>query len=158
MKCVCMYMCISSVLILEKLEEEKKEVDVKRQEHINSLTLQLKEKSDQKIVVEQLQQKIAEEDARRKQMDQNLDKEKENNRRLYMQYLKTLKEFQNLLGQHKIYFRNKIDYEHDVTKQLNSLKEEKVFIVQHLLLCDWLYKNPPCLHVLHMFTKTTVIS
>ena len=116
-------MNVLNVLTLEKLEEETKKVDFSRQEHINSLTLQLKEESDQKIIVEQLQQKIAEEDARRKQMDQNLDKEKENNRRLYMQYLKTLKEFQNLLS--------KFDYERDVTKQLKSLKEEKVLIMQN---------------------------
>ena len=113
-------MNVLNVLTLEKLEEETKKVDFSCQEHINSLTLQ---ESDQKIIVEQLQQKIAEEDARRKQMDQNLDKEKENNRRLYMQYLKTLKEFQNLLS--------KFDYERDVTKQLKSLKEEKVLIMQN---------------------------
>ena len=40
-----------------------------------------------------------------------------------MQYLKTLKEFQNLLS--------KFDYERDVTKQLKSLKEEKVLIMQN---------------------------
>ena len=112
--------------VTEKLEEDTKEVDVIRQEHINSLTLQLKRESDQKAVVEQLQQRIAEEDARRKQMDYNLDKEKENNRRLYEQYLKTLKELQNLHHQHKAYIRNKIDYENRVSEQLRSLKAEQV--------------------------------
>ena len=111
------------------MEKETKEVDVIRQEHINSLTLQLKRESDQKALVEQLQQKIAEEDARHKQMNYNLDKEKENNRRLYEQYLKTLKELQNLYRQHKVYIRNKIDYENRVTEQLKSLKAEKVFSV-----------------------------
>ena len=116
-------------LLIEKLEKETKEVDVIRQEHINSLTLQLKRESDQKAVVEQLQQKIIEEDARHKQMDYNLDKEKDNNRRLYEQYLKTLKELQNLHRQHKVYIRNKIDYENRVSEQLKSLKAEKVFSV-----------------------------
>lgn len=126
------YIIYTYILLIEKLEKETKEVDVVRQEHINSLTLRLKRESDQKAVVEQLQQKIAEEDTRHKQMDYNLDKEKENNRRLYEQYLKTLKELQNLHHQHKVYIRNKIDYENRVSKELKSLKAEKVSSVYYV--------------------------
>ena len=56
-------------------------------------------------------------------MDYNLDKEKENNRRSYKQYLKTLKELQNLHRQHKVYIRNKIDR----VIELKSLKAERFF-------------------------------
>lgn len=100
---------------LERLEDETKEVDVRRQEHINSLTLQLKRESDQKAIVEQLQQKIAEEGERHKQMEYNLDKEKQNNRRLYEQYLKALKDLQHLHDQHK---RLKAEKVHSLHMQL----------------------------------------
>jgi len=79
--------------------------------------------SDQKALVEQLQKKIAEENARCKQMDYNLDKEKENNRRLYEQYLKILKEFQNL-HKYKLQIRKKIEYEKQIKEKLIA---EKVF-------------------------------
>ena len=114
---------------IEKLEEQIKEVDVRRQEHISSLTLQLKKESDQKAIVEQLQQKITEGDARHKQMDCNLDKEKENNRRLYKQYLKALNELQSLHNHHKAYIRNKIEYQKHVNEQLKTLTAEKVYSV-----------------------------
>lgn len=113
------------------MEEETKEKDNRRQEHISSLTQQLKKESDQKAVVEQLQLKIHEVDERRKQMDYNLDKEKENNRRLYMQYLKTLKELQNLHSQHKVYVHG---YEKYVNERLKTLKAEKVYSVADVVV------------------------
>lgn len=116
------------ISVIEMLEEETKEVDIIRQEHISSLALQLKRESDQKAVVEQLQQKLTEEDARRRQMNYNLDKEKENNRRLYEQYLKTLKELKNLHDQQKY-----------ISKQLKALKAEKVFHIYRYMYYTYLY-------------------
>ena len=113
------------------MEEEIKKVDVRRQEHISSLTLQLKKESEQKAVVEQLQVKIAEVEARHKQMDCNLDKEEENNRRLYMQYLKTLKELQNLRGQLKVYIHG---YEKYVNERFKTLTAEKVYSVADIVV------------------------
>ncbi|XP_065906922.1 testis-specific gene 10 protein-like isoform X2 [Dysidea avara] len=84
----------------ERSEQQSKGEDLRRQEQLNSLALQLKNESDQKAIVEQLQQQIAEEDTRRKQLNYSLEKEKENNMRLYEQYLKTLKDLQSLQTQH----------------------------------------------------------
>ena len=112
------------------MEEETKEVDIIRQEHINSLTLQLKRESDQKTVVEQLQQKLAEEDTRRRQMSLNINKEKENNKKLYEQYLVTLKELRNLHHQHKLH---KIESEKHFNEQLKALRAEKVFFCTYIL-------------------------
>jgi len=87
-------------LIIERSEQRSKGEDVRRQEQLNSLALQLKNESDQKaVIVEQLQQKLAVEDMRRKQLNSSLEKEKENNMRLYEQYLKTLKDLQSLQTQ-----------------------------------------------------------
>ena len=112
------------LLILEKLEEETKKGDVRRQEDIKSLTQSLRvgRGSDLGGIVEMLQQRISEEDTRHKQMDDNLQKEKENNKILYEQYVKTLKELRNVHDQ-------QIEYDKCLSEQLEiqrTLEEEKV--------------------------------
>jgi len=99
------------------------------------LAFQLKNESDQKAaIVEQLQQQLAEEDTRHKQLNSSLEKEKENNMRLYEQYLKTLKDLQSLQTQLVNYMKALKDLQNLQAQQVSSMPHKCVIYVYHMYL------------------------